>query len=145
MGQKRLRGDTSIVRLAQNGKTAEATWNAVVDFDFSSENDILEEEYLGEPCKRYDGIFNGFKGKANTHAFSDAEHTLEEAINDKNARKSFARFDIVIVMTYPSGKVVVRTMEDVEFGTTQTTYGGRKDYVKVAFEFASSSMSRHDQ
>lgn len=144
MGQKRLRGDQVIVRLVTDGGVASDTWNAVGNFDIESTNSVLEEEFLGERAKRYDGIFEGFSFSTEVQMFGPEEANLEDAINKKNARQgaeAARRFDISITTLYPSGATITRVLEDVEFGPIKTTAGGRAEYVKVTFEGNCSEAS----
>ena len=137
MSQKRLRGDQVIIRLVDNDGVATDTWNAVGNFDVESVNTVLEEEFLGENAKRYDGIFEGFSFSTEVQMFGRAEADFEQAINDKNARAGAAaarRFDISITSKYPDGSTVTRVLLDVEFGPIKTSIGGRADYVKKSFD-----------
>jgi hypothetical protein len=145
MAEKRLRGDQCFIKLIQNNGVAQETWKAVASFDITTNNSVLEEEFLGETAKRFDAIFDGYEISCEAQMFSTDEEALEDAIIAKNQRRGASaaqRFDITVTTVYPSGQTTTRVLEDVEFGPIKTSIGGRSDYVKISFEGKCSTASR---
>lgn len=145
MAQKRLRGDQVTIRLVDNGGVQTDAWNAAGTANVTSNNSIIESEFLGETSKRFDAIFDGFSFDGEFEMFGTAEADLEEKINNKNARigaDAARQFDITFTESYPNGRTVTRVLIDVEFGEIKSSYGGRSDYVKMSFEGKCSQAQR---
>ena len=55
---KRLLGQSTFFKLIRDGAVAN-TFNAVVDFTFTDNLEVLDEGFIGETTNRKDSVYNG--------------------------------------------------------------------------------------
>jgi hypothetical protein len=135
MAAPRLRGQETFINLVVDG-SIEQVWKALVDFTWTDDIEVQDEEFLGETSNRYDSIYKGTSFKASCQMESKAEQTLRRKIIEKAARRSgsAARFDITYTAALPNGEQILVILKDVSFGQIETGTSSRSDYTTMSFE-----------
>lgn len=131
----RLRGQETFINLVIDG-SIQQTWKALVDFTWTDEIEVQEEEFLGETSSRYDSIYKGTSFSCTAQIESAAEITLRRKIIDKAQRRGgpAVRFDISYTVQLPNGDQKLVILTDVSFGPIETSTGSRSDFVTMSFE-----------
>jgi hypothetical protein len=122
----------------------EDSFENIGDLEISVNLEILEEGYLGQVANEYDDIFNGVTGKISAHLSRSAYFRFQQKVQDRAQRRTPAdeKFNIGARLSFPNGETARVTIEDVKFGPLPLTVGGRKEYVDVPIDFASSKIRR---
>lgn len=138
MAGKRIRGQEVQVMLVQDGVTL-ATLTAIKSFEFTYQQEIKNEAYLGETSERVDSIYKAIKGQLELHTSDKAAFVLAEALVSKAQRRTpNTRINIKCSFNYANGDRVKGTLVDVEFGDIPFNTANRSDYVTTRLDFACS-------
>lgn len=141
MAQPRLRGQETYVNMLRDGQLL-ARIDAIVDFEMTDNNEVQEEEFLGNTAPEFDTVYNGTSFRLTIQLRNKDAFELDKAIRDKAKRRSGSgvRFDVTNTMFMGDGSVVTQTLGDVSFGATPTNVGGRKDFVTKTYEGSTSDV-----
>ena len=138
MPGKRIRGQEVSVALVQDGVTLD-TLTAVKSFEFTYQQEIKNEGYLGETSERVDSIYKAIKGQLEIHTSDKAGFVLAQALVEKAARRTpNMKINIKCTFSYANGDRVKCTIPDVEFGDIPFNSANRTDYVSTRLDFAAS-------
>lgn len=139
----RIKGQETVMTLTSPTGNITA-FDHVSSLSFTVEMELLEEGYLGTTANDFDEIYNGVSGDVTAHLSNNDFWTFQEAVQDRAERRTPAsgRFDLTTQFTFPTGELARVTIEDIHFGSVETSVGGREEYVEVSFSFGASRMSR---
>jgi hypothetical protein len=138
MAGKRIRGQEVSIALVQDGVTLD-TLTAIKSFEFTYQQEIKNEAYLGETSERVDSIYKAIKGQLEFHTSDNAAFKLAEALVSKAQRRTPGmRINIKCTFAYANGDRVKATLPDVEFGDIPFNVANRSDYVSTRLDFACS-------
>lgn len=138
MPGKRIRGQEVSIALVQDGVTLD-TLTAIKSFEFTFQQELKNEGYLGETSERVDSIYKAIKGQLEIHTSDKAAFVLAKSLIDKAARRTpNMRINIKCTFAYSNGDRVRATIPDVEFGDIPFNAANRGDYVQTRLDFAAS-------
>ena len=138
MAAQRIRGQEVETLVVVAGQTVDSI-AAIKSIDIDFQLDLLEEAYLGETTNRYDSIFKGVKGKAETHFSDRGVFAFTRAIIDKARRRvGGLTINIKTTFNFANGDRARVLLPNVEFGTIPFKTGSRSDYVTMSLDFACS-------
>jgi len=111
----------------------------VTSFNDSADQEIKQNDYLGEPFARFNDVFIGYSGDLEFHvltaAWIDWEKTLTARAQRANPAITFA---VVRVDNFSDGTNLTHTYEDVAWAARPTSIASRGDKVKVKASFKCS-------
>lgn len=138
MAGKRIRGQEVSILIILDGTTLD-TLTAIKSFEFTFQQEIKNEGYLGETAERVDSIYKAIKGQLELHTSDKAAFVFAKAIIDKAQRRTpNVRVNIKCTFNYSNGDRVRATIPDVEFGDIPFNVANRTDYVSTRLDFAAS-------
>ena len=110
MAQLRIKGQECAFKVIEDGDLVDVL-PAIASFDFEIDQEVLQEEYVGETSDRYDSIFHGVNFNVSAHMENQSELALTERLVLKAQRRTggAARVDIAITYIYPNGQTRIIT------------------------------------
>jgi hypothetical protein len=131
MPNQTLEGQEITIRAMTDGDVV-AELVFVTSFNDSADQEIKQNDYLGEPFARFNDVFVGysldFEFHVATASWIDWEKSLTARAQRANPALTFA---VVRVDRFSDGTNMVHTYEDVAWGARPTSIASRGDKVKV--------------
>lgn len=104
----------------------------ITSFNDSADQEIKQNEYLGEPFARFLDIFTGYSFDFEAHVLSAAWIDWENALTSRAQRANPAiTFAVVRVDRFADGTNLTHTYEDVAWASRPTSIANRGDMVKI--------------
>lgn len=132
----RLRGQNVTIRVAVDGDVQDGSWAKVKSFTASPRSDITEESYIGE-------VFDDLQFQHHGHdiAFEVDQQDancidfLTRIIQQEEDEGAHPVIVITAYYRYLDGSAAkTEVYQDVFLRMTETSVGGRKEYVSASFE-----------
>ena len=135
---QRLKGQEVKIAITQGGAVVNEI-NSIGSFNDSTDLELKEDGFLGEPVNRFDEVLNGFGGDFEIQMNTANWVLLQQAIIARARRDTPAtQFNIIRTDFYANGETSIFSYLDVKWGAQPTTIGSRGDFVKVRMEFRCS-------
>lgn len=144
---QRIKGQDTNVQVIVNGAVKIDVGSPIRNFDLTPKFSKLEEQYLGDPSKRYDEIFDGVDFKMDMN-FEDAgvidliETIRNRAIGQTTAGYTAAKINIRTTLNFANGTRTRIVLEDCFFENLPITFGGREQYGQFTLSGSCSNFSR---
>lgn len=114
----------------------------VTTFNDSADQEIKQNDYLGEPFARFNDVFVGYSGDFEFHVLSAAWIDWETSVTARAQRANPAlTFAVVRVDRFSDGTNLTHTYEDISWGARPTSIASRGDKVKVKASFKCSTRT----
>ena len=111
-------------------------------FEFTFQQSISSEGYLGETTNRKDSIFNGISGMFDAHIENAKALSLYLALVDKARRRTPGTIlNVKATLNFPNGDRPRVLIPNVECGDLPVKFGSRSDYGSVSIPFEASTAS----
>ena len=140
---QRLKGlEARVTMVGPNG--VETSLGDVVSCEFTSMLDLLSEGLLGEGTERKDDIYRGVEGNFEIQIETQQYLVFMTQIENRAKRRipSDTKFNLVCSLSLPNGENPRLLFEDIFFGETPTSIGGRDEYVTVTVNFGCSDYRK---
>lgn len=138
---QRIKGQEVEILLILNGEPL-ATLFDIKSFEFSFDQEIMSEGYLGETTKRQDSIFNGITGRFEANVESEDFLGFYTQVVDKARRRiAGTQINIKTTLNFPNGDRPRIVIPDVEFGALPLNFGSRSDYGAVSIDFKAAEAN----
>ena len=128
-----IRGQDTLILLVREGQP-DSKLDAVVDFEFTIDFDILWISYLSDTTPRTDlqEFFRGVTFSGTIHLQSRAWFAFQYELVQR-ARREIPSFvvNVSTVLTFPDGSVAKVLVPDAKFGPQPVSVRGRNNYVFV--------------
>lgn len=140
---QRIRGQETFFLLTIDGNLVDRI-DSITEFEYTSEFDTQEDNFLGETQPRFDSIGKGISFRFSGQIANDSIWDLQQAITDKAERRAGGASQIDIGTTYvsPNGDIVNIALRDVSFGSMPITTGAREEFVTWTGEGKASRSER---
>lgn len=144
---QRIKGQDTTVEVLVNGQAVIVAGSPIRNFELTPKFSKLEEQYLGDPSKRYDEIFDGVDFKMDMNFEDDSVIRLIEVIRNRaigqtNAGYTAATINIRTTLNFPGGARPVIVLQDCFFENLPITFGGREQYGQFTLSGSCSNFSR---
>lgn len=131
MPNQRLEGQEITIRALSDGELV-SELTAMTSFNDSADQEIKQNDYLGEPFARFNDVFIGYSFDFEFHVLSASWIDWENALTARAQRANPAlTFAVVRVDRFSDGTNLTHTYEDVAWGARPTSIASRSDKVKV--------------
>lgn len=135
MPQQRIKGQEVSIAFVVDGET-QAEFTDIQSAGFTSETEILEEQFLGEKANRYDEIYKGYSGDVAMHNSSPALFDFMQAIKDRAQRRTPGSvINVKMTLEFPSGQRARVILQDAFFDPQGIAFGSRSEYGATQFNF----------
>ncbi len=127
---QRIKGQEVFLSIQVDGEL-QARIDSIQSAEFEFEQELIEEDYLGETNSRFDTIFKGVMVEIEGHSSNQDILLLIQAITDRSQRRAGApvRIDVGGSFAFPNGDFPTIVVQDVFFENMPISVGGREEYV----------------
>jgi hypothetical protein len=137
---QRIKGQEVICQIVADGQLEDEI-TAIVDFNDSTDLEIIAKGYLGEKTNRQDDILNGYSGSLTFHLQTQNWYTLKAKIEARAKREQpDLQFNFAKTLFFPNGDTPTVTFADVKFGKIDEKAGSRADYLSVTIPWATDAI-----
>jgi hypothetical protein len=138
---QRIKGQEIICQVVADGQLEDEI-TAIVDFNDSTDLEIIAKGYLGEKTNRQDDILNGYSGSLTFHLQTQSWYTLKAKIESRAKREQpDLQFNLSKTLFFPNGQTPSITFVDVKFGKIDEKAGSRADYASVTIPWATDTAT----
>lgn len=143
MSNNRLLGQDVTLSLS-NPNGPQESLGEIKSFEWTVDIELLQEMYLGKKADSYDEIFHGYKGSAEFDINSKAWFRFEQIRVDRAQRRTPAagKFSLTARFTFPDGESVRLIFQDIKFGNSPGSVGGRAQYANGKVEWGCDTCRR---
>lgn len=140
---QRIKGLEVVMNVIIDGKL-EARLDKIQNFEMVYNQEVTEEEYIGETEPDFDEISKGMSVSWDMHMSNQQAFIVAEQIKLRARRRAGGanRFDLMGEFLFPNGDRPIIAIPDVFFGDVPFTIGGRSDYVQAHFEGRAKTFKR---
>lgn len=131
MPNQTLEGQEITVRALSDGNVV-SELVFITSFNDSADQEIKQNDYLGEPFARFNDVFVGYSFDFEAHVLTASWIDWENALTSRAQRANPGlTFAVVRVDRFSDGTNLTHTYEDVAWAARPTSIASRGDKVKV--------------
>ena len=141
----RIKGQDVLVQVLLDGVPKIVAGSPIRNFEITPKFSKLEEQYLGDPSKRYDEIFDGVDFKMDMNFEDAGVIELVEAIRNRAIGQQLANkvtINIQAKLLFSNGQTPIIVLQDCYFENLPITFGGREQYGQFTLSGSCSIFSR---
>lgn len=141
MAEKRIKGQEVTLNIIEDGQL-QGRIAAQKDAEVRFELEVLESDFLGDKTTRFDSVFKGMSIRTAGELANRTAIDLFQRIVLKAQRRvgGALTVEIVMVLVFPNGDLVLISIPDIDFTAIPVTVGGRTEFLEFTLEGKASDF-----